>query len=54
MSAKKPTSGQYFEYIDVASVKKEPVCVVKEEPGDSLDFERIKEGIEDDICLQKK
>jgi hypothetical protein len=43
----------YFEYIDVASVKKEPVYVVKEEPGDSLDLERIKEGVEDDISLQK-
>jgi hypothetical protein len=51
-NTKKLTTGQHFEYIDVASIKKEPYYVFKGEPGDSLDFEGIKEEVEDDISVE--
>jgi hypothetical protein len=52
-NTKKLAAGQHFEYIDVESVKKEPDYVFKGEPGDSLDFEGIKEEVEDDISVQE-
>jgi hypothetical protein len=52
-NTKKLATAQHFEYMDVASVKKEPGYVFKGEPGDSLDFEGIKEEVEDDISMQE-
>jgi hypothetical protein len=52
-NTKKPTTGQHFEYINVASIKKEPHYVFKGEPGDSVDFEGFKEEVEDDISVQE-
>lgn len=51
-NAKKLATGQHFEYINVASIKKEPDHVFKGEPGDSSDFEGIKEEVVDDIFVQ--
>jgi hypothetical protein len=53
VNTKKLATAQHFEYIDVASIKKEPDCVVKGEPGDSLDFEGVKEEVGDDISVQE-
>ncbi|XP_023708137.1 uncharacterized protein LOC111864833 isoform X3 [Cryptotermes secundus] len=49
----KLATGQHLEYIDVVSIKKEPDCAFKGEQGNSLDFEGIKEEVEDDISVQE-